>query len=276
MALITCPECGKDVSDKAVECPHCKAILKEPDKKICVECGNELEEGTEICPKCGCPTAEHENDKLIDNVAGTKENLLNNKKKIKVAAWGIVVVILIIIIAIMGTRAKKASDAKKEEEEKARISEEYLINLYDATSKILSGATRAEKAGGLIHDVWYNTIFEKKDITTDAYTRSNGYFLNDFNDALSNLFGDSSFQVDISYITSNQLEVKEVMKALKNPPQEYEEAYDAIKDLYDAYLEFTNHVVDPKGNLQTFTSDFNDYDSKVVNCYNHMRIYLEE
>ena len=81
MALIACPECGKDVSDKALECPHCEAILKEPDKKICVECGNELEEGTEICPKCGCPTAEHENDKLIDNVAGTKENLLNNKKR---------------------------------------------------------------------------------------------------------------------------------------------------------------------------------------------------
>ena len=85
MALIKCTECGAQISDRARKCPSCgcpiEEILKEPDKKICVECGNELEEGTEICPKCGCPTAEHENDKLIDNVAGTKENLLNNKKR---------------------------------------------------------------------------------------------------------------------------------------------------------------------------------------------------
>lgn len=276
MALIACPECGRDVSDKALECPHCKAILKQPDKKTCVECGNELEEGTEICPKCGCPTAEHEKEKLIDNVVGTKENLLNNKKKIKVAAWGVVAVILIIIVVIMGTKAKKVSDAKKEEEEAAKISAEYFTNLYDATGKILSGSARAEEVGGLIHDVWYNTIFEEKDSTTDAYTRPNGYFLSDFNDALSNLFSDNNFQADISYISANQLEVKEIMKALKNPPEEYEEAYDAIKDLYDAYLEFTNHVIDPQGNLQTFTSNFNDYDGKVVNCYNHMQIYLEE
>lgn len=23
MALISCPECGKEISDKAVACPHC-------------------------------------------------------------------------------------------------------------------------------------------------------------------------------------------------------------------------------------------------------------
>lgn len=27
MALIQCPECGKEISDKAVACPHCGAWL---------------------------------------------------------------------------------------------------------------------------------------------------------------------------------------------------------------------------------------------------------
>ncbi len=27
MAIITCPECGKDVSDKAAACPHCGAPI---------------------------------------------------------------------------------------------------------------------------------------------------------------------------------------------------------------------------------------------------------
>ena len=29
MALIKCKKCGKEVSDKAIKCPHCETILKE-------------------------------------------------------------------------------------------------------------------------------------------------------------------------------------------------------------------------------------------------------
>lgn len=29
MALIKCPECGKEISDRAVSCPHCVQILLE-------------------------------------------------------------------------------------------------------------------------------------------------------------------------------------------------------------------------------------------------------
>ena len=35
MALIKCPECGKEISDKAVSCPHCGfPISKEEVKDI--------------------------------------------------------------------------------------------------------------------------------------------------------------------------------------------------------------------------------------------------
>ena len=37
MALINCPECGNQVSDKATNCPHC---------------GNPIDTKT-YCPKCG-------------------------------------------------------------------------------------------------------------------------------------------------------------------------------------------------------------------------------
>lgn len=33
MALIQCPECGKEVSDKARKCPHCGYPLEELEKK---------------------------------------------------------------------------------------------------------------------------------------------------------------------------------------------------------------------------------------------------
>ena len=35
MAIIKCPECGKDVSDKAEACIHCGYPLKEEDQREC-------------------------------------------------------------------------------------------------------------------------------------------------------------------------------------------------------------------------------------------------
>lgn len=268
MALIKCPTCGKEVSDKAMECPFCSVKLKELPKPICVECGFELEEGIKICPKCGCPV-EEENGKIDI----TKENVKqkDNKKAVKI----IIGVAVLIIAIFIGINVKKANDEKRAAEEAAAISAEYSVNLYNATSKMFDGAVLAEKAGGLIHDVWYNTIYEKSDSTTNKYTKPDGYFLNDFNDALSNLFNDSAFTSDLSLISTNQTSVEELMKSLKNPPAEYDDAYDELNELYAVYLEFTNLALDPQGNLSSYTENFNDLDSEFVTCYNQMKIYLE-
>ena len=66
-----------------------------------------------------------------------------------------------------------------------------------------------------------------------------------------------------------------MMKELKDPPKEYEEEYEALKDLYDSYLEFTEMVINPSGSLRSFSDDFNELDSRVVNKYNAMKIYIE-
>ena len=42
MALINCPECGKEISDKAASCPHCGNPMNQPvqdEEYLC-------------CPKC--------------------------------------------------------------------------------------------------------------------------------------------------------------------------------------------------------------------------------
>ena len=36
MAMIQCPECGKDVSDKATSCPSCGTPIKAPESKLIV------------------------------------------------------------------------------------------------------------------------------------------------------------------------------------------------------------------------------------------------
>ena len=66
------------------------------------------------------------------------------------------------------------------------------------------------------------------------------------------------------------------MKSLRNPPEEFSEAYQSLKTMYDAYISFTNLVTNPSGSLQTFSNNFNDTDSKVLNAYNALKLYLND
>lgn len=64
MALIKCPECGKEISDKATYCPNCGCPSKEfntpkelsenenPQMFNCVNCGRPLPVGIEECIYC--------------------------------------------------------------------------------------------------------------------------------------------------------------------------------------------------------------------------------
>jgi len=63
------------------------------------------------------------------------------------------------------------------------------------------------------------------------------------------------------------------MKDLKNPPDEYKDAYDALKDLYEVYTDLTQCAVDPSGNLSSYTSSFNTADSDFVKYYKAVKLY---
>lgn len=50
MALINCPECGKEISDKAVSCPHCGNPMNQPVNKPTTAAPKN--EDLMKCPKC--------------------------------------------------------------------------------------------------------------------------------------------------------------------------------------------------------------------------------
>lgn len=64
MALIKCPECNNQISDKADACPHCgmpvKEMLSKISKRECPECGAMVEAESEECPECGYVFSEAE------------------------------------------------------------------------------------------------------------------------------------------------------------------------------------------------------------------------
>ena len=75
MALITCPECGKQISDKAKQCPNCgcpaSAIHKESVQlPVCPQCGYIFHNGIpNNCPICKLPSSQiiSANEKIKGN-----------------------------------------------------------------------------------------------------------------------------------------------------------------------------------------------------------------
>ena len=60
MALINCPNCNKEISDKAKVCVGCghqiiDDVNTEKTMVSCPECGVVTDGMTDICPNCGYP-----------------------------------------------------------------------------------------------------------------------------------------------------------------------------------------------------------------------------
>ena len=249
MGLITCPKCEKTISDKATVCPQCNFNFLQQNLIMCEDCATEYDIKLSACPNCGCPNSTVEQKK--------------KKKKYKYIIISAVVIVLIAICVFAFSILQKAKETR------------YYTNMEYVSYTMLDGAAKAEKAGNLIKSVWYNAIYEERDAETDKYTMKNGKFVDDFNDALSNLFADEYFVNSIAEIELKQTEVNDLMKELRNPPKKYDEAYSVLKSYYDNYLKMTNLVIHPDGSLKTFSKDFNKYDTDAVNSYEKMENYLD-
>lgn len=275
MALIACPNCGKNVSDKAATCPGCGLDLC-PEKEqvintivICQECGVEYDKELVSCPNCGCPAPKDEpipEPDIPQKVEVTRVSISEaSKSKLKktgILCTGFAVIVIIVIIGFFIKNQHSVAT--------------YKENLETVCGTMLNGASKAESAGNLIKSVWYNAIHEEDDYETDKYTKDKyGYFVDDFNTALGNLFSDSSFASQITSIEENQKAVNDLMKKLASPPKEHTEAYSALSTYYDAYIELTNLATNPSGSYTSFSSNFNTADTAVYNAYQKMKLYLE-
>ncbi|MCM1124676.1 MAG: zinc-ribbon domain-containing protein [Eubacterium sp.] len=104
--MIKCPECEKEISDKAKKCIHCGMVLPEEQKKYCSDCGKEISIDAAECPYCGCPVK--------------RSHKLNLK---------ILVIIILIIIAFTILIAKMSSSKS--------LSEKSIENCYKKLQSIL-------------------------------------------------------------------------------------------------------------------------------------------
>ena len=77
MSLIVCSECGKQVSDKADNCPNCGAPVTAKNQKFCKHCGEKIDNECVVCPKCGKQVEEinkNEDKQIIINNSNANSN----------------------------------------------------------------------------------------------------------------------------------------------------------------------------------------------------------
>ena len=76
MAMIKCPECGKDISNQSDKCIYCGFPIRNEDMIVCSNCGVLNQAGSTFCSSCGNPLV-----KGITTPSTTKAHKSANKKK---------------------------------------------------------------------------------------------------------------------------------------------------------------------------------------------------
>lgn len=111
MAIIKCPECGHDVSDRAKTCPHC-GIAIAGQITICPDCGEVIFKDAAECGNCHCPIngASLVAEKPV-TPASKKKNIVSGleepdkdrpaKRKVKRSYTAMVVSLVIALIVVL-------------------------------------------------------------------------------------------------------------------------------------------------------------------------------
>ncbi len=253
MALINCPNCNKEISDKAKVCVGCGHQLVEvnTEKKMinCPECGVITDGLTDVCTNCGYPFSTLQ----------TKIEETQKPKKVFKKKWfyilTICLVLLISVISIVFNSAK---------------TENYNIEICTAVDEIMEVSAEVETIGNQICSIWKNAIHDKNNEYTAKYTSG----AKDFSEALNNLFADEEFIGKIKYVRNKQTEIDTYLGKLRNPPHKFDDAYDEFKELYYAYADYTDFVISCKGSYNTYTEDFLKKSSALMKSYREIKVEL--
>ena len=291
MALIKCPECGKEISDKATACPNCgypidgKPIepveTSEPVVEadpVATDSAENIVEAEPCAEEKKAPDLAEENPVSQAPAPAAKQERSRTSIVIAIIAAAVLVIAAILIAgAVRDAKEKKAEEAAAAAEAEAR--EEYISNLSAIRMDMLNTGAKAEEMANLVHDVWYNTIYEKSDAETNKYciksseySESETYYLDnefnsDFNTSLAALFSDHTYISDAATVESEVSDITELYGKMQNPPEGLGECYAVLGDMYDAFMDLAGCATDPSGNLSSYTSTFNDADSDFIDCY---------
>lgn len=242
MALVACPECGRDISDKVKLCPHCGYPLAED-------------------PTAATPSQPVSVTSIKLDVDPAR------KKKVVTIATAIALSAAIIVCVAVGISSSKKSAARTQ----------YIDNITEVRTAMLLGAAQAEEICNLTNAVWYNTIYKNHSSETDAYTQSvYGYFNSDFNTSLEALYSAEDTKGMIAKIESNQKLVLPLMTQLQNPTDEFRSCYETLENMYDTYQGLTTLAISPTGSYNSFSEKTRTYGADFLSYYKKIVTQIPE
>lgn len=261
---------------------------------ICKECGKEISEHATVCPHCGYPllkdgSADTNRSTESASSSSFSHTERSKRKKLPIIILSAILVIVAIIAFILIKNAKEkaaaevaesiaasesAAESSRLEEERIKAYNDYIDNLKTVRFTMLSGAAEAESVCNLTKSVWYNTIYEKSDSKTDKYTKNGVGFNSDFNTSLRKLYDSEEIKTSISTLQDNQSDVEELIKLLQSPPDELNECYKTVMEMYSVYNSFVQLAISPSGSLQTYSENFNSYDSNLMTLYDKLGVQI--
>ena len=181
--------------------------------------------------------------------------------KIVLAVVAVTALAAMCIFAVKDAQQRKAAAYQGELVQLAERIQEYAVDAYEVAA--------AEES------VWRNSIYQERDESTDPYTMENGVFLEDFNDALGNLYNDSVFATRLASVQTNQGSAAGSMSGLKDAPEGYEDVYQALKEQYDTYIKLTNLALNNGGyTYEEFTRELGELVRGLNTCYLTIATYV--
>lgn len=226
MALIKCPECGKEISDKAASCPNCGCpISKDNDS--------------------GCNSDKAKTPIISDKINADKpsiKNFFSNPRNKKFFILGIIIVVLIIVLSVININNQNKKNNQNEIFKADFTSIENIMELSQMD---------IEDVYSQMSTSWYNAIDDGLD----------------FNSRIKNTYNTPDVQMKITRIKKSQDAIQKIIQDLKNAPNEYSKAYNALLTLNESFAKYSDFAVSPTGSYQTYTQGFNsaksDFNSKL-------------
>jgi hypothetical protein len=220
---------------------------------------------------------------LLDEVKEEVRQEIKEVKRKKVSATTIIIVLLslIIVCGVGGgfwyyqdqQNIKKQAELQAIAEAKAAAQaiKDYHDSIDDVSRQIYNFAAESQNVLAKYSEVWHDAIFDKK-VTINGQARYNSAY--DFNDAIT--FKKEELSADIVVIQANVETAKKSLKDLKNPPEGYSEAYNAVMELFDAANEMATQTQSPSGSLIEFNKNINALIADVKTYYDKFNLVLPE
>jgi chromosome segregation ATPase len=177
--------------------------------------------------------------------------------------------------SLLEEKQKTEQDAKEAEEKAKQRAADYQNSFNTLVESMLDEGALTENLGNLIIKVWHNAILNTEDEETNKFTKVNGVFVTDFNDALDALFADAEFRKEYLSLSTTQKQIKDEMKEMLNPPEGLDSAFKALENLYNSYISFSNIVLNCSGSLESFSNEFGKADADMIQKYNAAELYLK-